>query len=124
MPKNAPLWRRVYDTAEKPIGDALAAGARSAAFADISAIAVRVPRRLQLEVERRTRHILHVANLPTATDVRRLTEQVTALQREMRALTRQVEPPPQRQIAPPRTPKVSPVAKPKAKPTPKARPRT
>jgi hypothetical protein len=57
------------------------------------ALAVRVPRRLQLEVERRTRRVLHMANLPTATDVRRLTVQVTDLQRDVRALSRGVETP-------------------------------
>jgi hypothetical protein len=93
MPSNTSLWRRVYDGVEKPIGDALAAGARSGAFGDVQAIAVRVPRRLRNEIERRTRHLLHIANLPTATDVRRLTEQVTDLQRELRAVRRQVEPP-------------------------------
>jgi len=35
--------------------------------------------------------VLHLANLPTATDVRRLTQQVTELQRQVRALSREVE---------------------------------
>ena len=91
MSNSTPLWRRVYDTVEKPVGDGLAAGARSAAFGDIAALAVRVPRRLQGEVERRTRHLLHLANLPTATDVRRLTEHVVSLQREIRALARELD---------------------------------
>jgi hypothetical protein len=82
------LWRRVYDTFEKPVGDAMAAGTGSGVFGDILALAVRVPRRMQHEVERRTRHVLHFANLPTATDVRRLTDQVTEVQRELRALSR------------------------------------
>jgi hypothetical protein len=91
MAAGSPLWRRVYDGVEKPVGDVLAAGARSALFGDISALTVRVPRRLQREVERRTRHLLHVANLPTATDVRRVTELVTDLQRDLRALSRELE---------------------------------
>jgi hypothetical protein len=86
-----PWWRRIYDTVEKPLGDALAAGARSGAFGDAMALSIRVPRRVQKEVERRTRHILHFANLPTATDVRRLTVQVTLIQREVRSLARAVE---------------------------------
>ena len=40
----------------------------------------------QREVERRTRRVLHMANLPTATDVRLLSEQVASLQRELREL--------------------------------------
>ena len=91
MAGSPPLWRRVYDTVEKPVGDGLAAGARSGTFGDIMALTVRVPRRLQGEVERRTRHVLHAANLPTATDVRRLTEQVISLQREIRVLARELD---------------------------------
>ncbi|HEY3187875.1 MAG TPA: hypothetical protein VGJ70_10395, partial [Solirubrobacteraceae bacterium] len=53
--------------------------------------ALRVNRRVQREVERRTRRALHLANLPTATDVRRLTQQVTDLQRQVRALSRELE---------------------------------
>lgn len=91
MPSAPPAWRRLYDTVEKPIGDAMSAGARSGAFGDVMALSVRIPRRIQREIERRTRRVLHMANLPTATDVRRLTNQVTDLQREMRVLTRTVE---------------------------------
>lgn len=87
---NSPAWRRVYDSVEKPIGDALAAGARSGIIGDVMALAVRIPRRLQQEAERRTRRVLHFANLPTATDVRRLTAQVTDLQRDVRRLSNDV----------------------------------
>jgi polyhydroxyalkanoate synthesis regulator phasin len=52
----------------------------------VVAVGWRLGRRVQREVERRTRHVLHLANLPTATDVRRLSEQVSALQRELREL--------------------------------------
>ena len=74
MAGRAPLWRRAFDAVEKPLGDTLASGARSGAFADVLAVALRVNRRLQREVERRTRRALHLANLPAATDVRRLTQ--------------------------------------------------
>ena len=47
---------------------------------------MRLARRAQQEVERRTRRVLHMVNLPTATDVRRLSEQVASLQREVREL--------------------------------------
>jgi len=91
MAGRAPLWRRAFDAVEKPLGDTLASGARSGAFADVLAVALRVNRRLQREVERRTRRALHLANLPAATDVRRLTQQVTELQRQVRALQRELE---------------------------------
>ena len=62
------------------------AGARSDAFTDVLTVGWRISRRAQQEIERRTRRVLHMANLPTATDVRRLSEQVSALQRELREL--------------------------------------
>ena len=45
---------------------------------------IKLARRAQNEVERRTRRLLHAVNLPTATDVRRLSEQVASLQRQLR----------------------------------------
>jgi len=85
-----PLWRRAFDAVEKPLGDTLASGARSGAFADLLAVGLRVNRRLQREVERRTRRALHLVNLPAATDVRRLSQQVTDLQRQVRSLEREL----------------------------------
>ena len=46
----------------------------------------KLARRAQREVERRSRRFLHAVNLPTATDVRRLSEQVASLQRQVRDL--------------------------------------
>ena len=61
--------------------------ARSDAFGDaLTARAAAAAAATQHEVERRTRRALHLVNLPTATDVRRLSEQVAALQRELREL--------------------------------------
>jgi hypothetical protein len=81
-----PLWRQVFDAVDRRVAGPLEAGARSDVFGDAVAITWRLSRRVQREVERRTRRVLHMANLPTATDVRRLSEQVAALQRELREM--------------------------------------
>jgi len=81
-----PLWRQAFDAVDRRVSGPVEAGARSDAFADALTVGWRLSRRMQREVERRTRHVLHLANLPTATDVRRLSEQVSALQRELREL--------------------------------------
>lgn len=91
MAPRPPLWRRVFDTVERPVGDALSAGARSGAFADVVALIVRLQRRLQREVERQSRRALHGANLPTASDMRRLSKQITDLERQVRDLSGQVD---------------------------------
>jgi hypothetical protein len=81
-----PLWRRTFDTVDRHIAGPAEAAARSEAFGDALTIGLRLRRRAQREVERRTRRVLHLVNLPTATDVRRLSEQVAALRREVREL--------------------------------------
>jgi hypothetical protein len=81
-----PMWRQAFDTVDRRVSGPVEAGARSDAFSDAVALGWRLGRRAQREVERRTRHALHLANLPTATDVRRLSEQVSSLQREIREL--------------------------------------
>jgi hypothetical protein len=86
-----PLWRQAFDAAERALGGPAEAAVRSEAFNDALAATLRVQRRAQLEVERRTRRLLHMANVPTATDVRLLSQQVASLQREVRRLRREQE---------------------------------
>ena len=81
-----PLWRKAFDAVESRAAGPVEAGAHSDVFNDLITLNVRLARRAQQEVERRTRRLLHMANLPTATDVRRLSEQVASLQRELREL--------------------------------------
>jgi len=81
-----PLWRQAFDAVDSRVSGPVEAGTRSDAFTDVVTVGWRLGRRAQREIERRTRRVLHMANLPTATDVRRLSEQVSALQRELREL--------------------------------------
>jgi hypothetical protein len=81
-----PLWRKAFDAVDRRVAAPLEAGTRSDAFGDAVALSVKLRRRVQRELEKRSRRVLHLANLPTATDVRRLSEQVAALRREVREL--------------------------------------
>jgi polyhydroxyalkanoate synthesis regulator phasin len=81
-----PLWRRTFDGVDRRVAGPIEAAARSDAFGDALTIAWRLRGRVQREAEKRTRRVLHLVNLPTATDVRRLSEQVAALRREVREL--------------------------------------
>jgi len=81
-----PLWRKAFDEVDRRVAGPVEAGAHSDLFGDLVTLNVRLARRAQREVERRTRRLLHMANLPTATDVRRLSEQVASLQRDVREL--------------------------------------
>jgi polyhydroxyalkanoate synthesis regulator phasin len=49
-------------------------------------MAARIRRGIQQQAERRIRRIWHFVNLPAASDVRRLREQVDLLHRELRAV--------------------------------------
>jgi hypothetical protein len=86
-----PLWRRAFDAVDHGIGRPIEAVTRTDAFGDAFTIAWRLQRRMQKELERRSRRALHLCNLPAASDVRRLSEQVGALQRQVRELSHELE---------------------------------
>jgi polyhydroxyalkanoate synthesis regulator phasin len=81
-----PLWRKAFDEVDRRVSGPVEAGAQSDLFNDLVTLQWKLARRAQREVERRSRRLLHAANLPTATDVRRLSEQVASLQRQVRDL--------------------------------------
>jgi hypothetical protein len=86
-----PLWRQGFDAIERRLAGPVEGAVQTDLFADVVALGVRAQRRAQREVERRTRRVLHMVNVPTATDVRRVSEQLADLQRQVRELER-VEP--------------------------------
>jgi hypothetical protein len=88
-----PLWRQGFDAIERRLAGPVEGAVQTDLFADVVALGVRAQRRVQREVERRTRGVLHMVNVPTATDVRRVSEQLADLQRQLRELER-VEPRP------------------------------
>jgi hypothetical protein len=81
-----PLWRRAVDEVDKRVSGPVEAGAHSDLFGDLVALNWKLAQRAQREVEKRSRRVLHAVNLPTATDVRGLSEQVASLQRQLREL--------------------------------------
>jgi polyhydroxyalkanoate synthesis regulator phasin len=86
-----PLWRQAFDAVDRRVSGQVEAGTRSDVFLDALALGWRLRGRVQHELERRTSGALHLLNLPAHSDVRRLSEQVGALQREVRELSREVE---------------------------------
>jgi hypothetical protein len=81
-----PLWRRAYDTVERPLATRLEAGVQTEQFADVAALLVWSRAELRRRTERITRHALHRVNLPAASDVALLRQQVSSLERSVRRL--------------------------------------
>ena len=90
-PSNTPGWRKAFDTVERRVARPVESGVRTDAFNDAMTVVFRTRRGLQRAIERQMRHALHLANLPAATDLKRLSEQVAALHHEVRALQRERE---------------------------------
>jgi len=81
-----PLWRRAYDAVERPVGSRLEEAVQTDVFADVAGLLMWTRAEAGRRVERTTRSVLHRVNLPTASDVVRLREQVSALDRSVKRL--------------------------------------
>jgi hypothetical protein len=88
---NAPLWRQVFDAVDRRIAPPAEHAVQTHLFADAIALALHAQRRIQRETERHSRRVLHLINVPTATDVKRVADQLAALQRQIRALEHRLE---------------------------------
>jgi hypothetical protein len=86
-----PLWRRWFDRIEHTAGPPLESAVRSDAFAIAFTVITRMRAQLNHAVESQTQRMWHVVNLPSASDIRHVTERVVSLDREMRQLRRLME---------------------------------
>jgi hypothetical protein len=91
MSRPRPLWRQAFDAVERRVAGPAERTVRTDAFNDVLTVAIRSSRAVQRAIERRSRRVLHLANLPTATDVKRLAEQNAQLHREIRELQRRLD---------------------------------
>ena len=91
MPGDKPLFWKAFDVAERAVGPRLEEAVRSGAFLDALGVAARVQARVRRDVEKRSRGLLHLVNLPAASDVAHLRRQIAQLDRDLRRLTAAVE---------------------------------
>jgi chromosome segregation ATPase len=108
MANGKPLWRQAFDAVERRVAGPTESAVRSDVFNDAVALTFRVQRRVRREVERRSRRALHSVNLPAASDIKRVSEQVATLERQVRSLQRELE---SGDKQPPRAPAKRPAAK-------------
>ena len=91
MPPNQPLWLKVIHRVERAIGEPVETAVRSDAYFDAVTVANRVRRKAIGAVEGVSRRGLHLLNLPAGTDVRRMREQLSRMERQLEQLTDEVE---------------------------------
>jgi hypothetical protein len=86
-----PGWRRAFDTAERTIAGPLEEVVASHKFMDVVIFGRRARGVARAVVNRPAVALLHLANIPARTDVRRLSRQISALTNEVRELSATVE---------------------------------
>jgi hypothetical protein len=86
-----PLWRRLYDTAERAVAPCLESVVRSEHFARGTALAGWAQATARAQAAALSAGMWHLVNLPAGTDIARLRTQVGALDREVRRLTLRLE---------------------------------
>ena len=90
-PEPPPLWKKVFDAAEKLAAPRLEAAVRTERFADTTSALTKLQLRARESANQRSQQAMHNWNMPTATDVSRLREQVTSLERTVRELSKQID---------------------------------
>ena len=87
MSSGPPLWLQAVYRLERAIGGPVEAAVHSDVYFDAVAQANRARARAIGAVEGVSRRGLHLLNLPAGTDIRRVREQLSRMERRMNALT-------------------------------------
>jgi hypothetical protein len=90
-PPDQPLWLQLILRFERAIGVPVESAVRSDAYFDLVAHANRTRARLTELTEGLTQEWLHLFNLPAASDVRRLREQLGRVERQLGELAKDMD---------------------------------
>jgi hypothetical protein len=90
MAAAVPLWRKVFDVSEEFVRVRVDPLVRTEGFADVLTLVAQLQVEARRRTERLSRRLLHSVNLPTASDTRRLQEQLGAIERRLRDLSKVV----------------------------------
>jgi polyhydroxyalkanoate synthesis regulator phasin len=85
------MWRRAFDAVEGSVAPQLEQFVRTEQFADMAASIARMQTNVQRRAERSMRQAWHFWNLPSGSDVKRVSEQIASLERRVRDLSKQLE---------------------------------
>jgi len=85
-----PTWRRAFDRVERTVGGPLEDAVASRRYVDVVVVGLKVQlalnRKVRRTIDRGFGAVLHLANVPTRADVRRVSKQLTVLTGEVRML--------------------------------------
>jgi hypothetical protein len=90
-PPSVPAWRRLVDRFDGLVTPSANAFVRTSLFADGIAGVTRLEVQIRRRAERQTTMVLHLFNLPTAGDIKRVRRQLAAVEARLRALAEQLE---------------------------------
>jgi hypothetical protein len=90
MANGTPLWRRVFDAAEGFVRERVDPLVRTEQFADVLTLVTQLQVEARRRAERASRRVLHTVNLPAASDLLRLQEQLGGIERRLRDLSKLV----------------------------------
>ena len=91
MAPERPGWRPYFDAFERAVGRPLETGVQTDTFQDALAVAGRLQVAVRHRLERASTDFLHTFNLPAQSDVRRLSEQLSRLEKQVRDLRLDLE---------------------------------
>ncbi len=101
-PASNPRWLNGILRVEKKLAPTVTEVLHSGRFADVTRTAAKLRRGTGARAERATRRVLHLANLPTSSDLTRLLGEVGRLQNQVLALSVKLdEAKPAKKTAPP-----------------------
>jgi hypothetical protein len=90
-----PAWRQAFDRLERAVGRPLEDAVASQRYVDAVALGLKVQlevnRKVHQRVDRQVGAVLHLFNVPTLTDVRRLSQQLTTLTSDVRSVAAQTD---------------------------------
>jgi hypothetical protein len=90
MSAKQPLWLQAVQRLERAIGEPVEAAVRSDTYFDLVAKTTRARATVKGVAEGASRKWLHLFNLPAGSDVRRMREQLTRVERRLSQLTEEV----------------------------------
>jgi hypothetical protein len=90
-PPNAPAWRNIVTRLDGFVTPPADAFVRTNLFADSIAAMTRLEVQVRRRMERQTTMLLHMVNLPTAADIKKVRAQLAALEARLRDLSEQLD---------------------------------